>query len=100
MKVKIISVFPVKTFDIIDDKPQTIATTLGVLVKHKYNNPILFLKDISLDNIAQEEIEEIEKKLKQKELDIEIEKKPNEDDVSTEELTKLVTKHIKQILNS
>lgn len=100
MKVKIISVFPVTTFDATSDKPEIISTVLGVLVKYKYNNPCLFLKDISLDSIAQEEMEEMEKKLKQRELDIEIEKKPNEDDVSTEELTKLVTQHVKQILNS
>jgi hypothetical protein len=100
MKVKIISVFPVETLDATSNEPKPIATILGVQVKHEYNNPCLFLKDISLDKIAQEEIEEIEKKLKQRELDIEIEKKPNKDDVSIEELTELVTQHVKQILSS
>jgi hypothetical protein len=97
MKVKIISVFPVK---LINDKPETIDTVLGVQVKYEYNSPILPLKDISIENITPEKMEEIEKKLKQKEINVEIEKKPNEDDVSIEELTKLITEHIKQAINN
>jgi iron only hydrogenase large subunit-like protein len=50
-----------------------------------------------IKNITTEEIEKI---LKEKEIDVKIEKKPNEEDVSTEELTKLITEHVKQIINN
>jgi hypothetical protein len=97
MKVKIISVFPVK---IINDEPQAIDTVLGVQVKYEYNSPDIILKDISIKNITPEEMKKIEEKLNQKEIEIEIKKKEDEEDVSIEELTKLVAQHVKQILNN
>jgi hypothetical protein len=97
MKVKIISVFPV---EVINDEPEIIDTVLGVHVKYEYNNPVLPLRDISIENISPEKMEEIEKKLKQKEIEIKIEKKPNEEDISVEDLTKLITEYIKQTINN
>jgi glutamate synthase domain-containing protein 3 len=45
-------------------------------------------------------MKKIEEKLNQKEIEVEIEKKKDEEDVSIEKLTKLITEHVKQIINS